>query len=419
LGNEAMRILVPIAISFFFSAATQAREFSVATWNLGWHLSQAEAKEWIKECSQPFAFNTASQLWEPSTSGVTKRGWELKWGRDAKIKWDISLRPPCDVYQANFKIVPVTEAAYDKRGRQIQAFIHENLEADILAFQETSGERAIKEVLPNDGADYHFCSFSGFKVQRLVIAWKKGLGPSSDCVVESAISLPQLDATNQVRPGLSTTLRLDGKQLRILTVHLKSSCVSPLENRGKLDGNSVACEILQKQVVPLEAWLEARALGGQTILLGDFNRNLAHEKNTIAEAQTRTDGSDPKIPLRPGVLVRSLFGEVNDGSPTESTMNLLDSECLVNAVAKDICTRAKSEFFSQEALKPLTRADSLGCRNPIGLDHILISSGLMSVGPTVKVPLGKFGGSRPTSTKFPDPLLALSDHCPLITKLNL
>lgn len=55
-----------------------ARDLTIATWNLGWHISQAEAKDWIKACGQPFAMNTASGLWEPSTTGATKRGWELK-----------------------------------------------------------------------------------------------------------------------------------------------------------------------------------------------------------------------------------------------------------------------------------------------------------------------------------------------------
>lgn len=256
-----MRIIFAAAIFVTCVGEASARELSVATWNLGWHMSQLEASDWIRQCSQPFAFNTVTQLWEPSTTGETKPGWNLKWGRDAKIKWDIAQRPPCDVYQANFKIVPVTEAAYQKRAQQIRSFISGNLDVDILAFQEVSGETAVKEVLPNNGAEYNICSFTGFKVQRLVIAWKKTLGPASDCLVEEGLSLPQLKPADQVRPGLSATLNIDGKPLRIMTVHLKSSCVSPLEDRGKLEGTADACKVLQQQVRPLEAWLETRSQG--------------------------------------------------------------------------------------------------------------------------------------------------------------
>lgn len=148
-------------------------------------------------------------------------------------------------------------------------------------------------------------------------------------------------------------------------------------------------------------------------MLGDFNRNLAHEKNRITENNVRTDGSDPKSALPNGTLVRSLLGEINDSSPEQSALTLLDPECPVNSIAKDICSRSKNEFFSQEALKPLTKANSLGCRNPIGLDQILVSSAVALAGPAMKIAVGPLGGTKPASKKHSDPLLAISDHCPL------
>lgn len=398
--------------------STQARDLTIATWNLGWHLSQAEAKDWIRDCGQPFALNPSSGLFEPSTTGATKPGWELRWGRNAKIKWDIAAKPPCDVFQSNFRIVPVTEAAYQKRAQQIRDFISANLDADILAFQEVSGATAVREVLPNNGADYEVCSFDGFKVQRLAVVWKRGLGTSSDCVVEETLTLPQLDPRDRVRPGLSVTLKIDGKPLRVMTVHLKSSCVTPLEDRGKLDGGGDACPILQQQVRPLEAWLEVRSSGTPVIVMGDFNRHLSHEKNTIAPSAIRSDGSNPTSPLPAGVRVRSLYGEVNDGTPTGSALTHLEPECPVNAATKQICERSKREFFDQDALKPLTRADSLGCRNPIGLDQMLVSTSLTAVAPATKVAIGRFGGTRPVSQGHQDPLLAISDHCPLKATLR-
>ena len=162
-----------------------------------------------------------------------------------------------------------------------------------------------------------------------------------------------------------------------------------------------------------------QADGVPIVVLGDFNRNLSHEKNTIELSAVRSDGSDPKSPLASGTRVRSLYGEINDTAPVNSALMLLEPECRVNAVASEICTRSKREFFSQDALKPLTRADSLGCRNPIGLDHILIGGGLTATGPAIKVPLGVFGGTRPATRKHPDPLLAVSDHCPLKATLRL
>lgn len=411
-------ILLAALILLETTQGVQARDIKIATWNLGWHLSQAEAKDWIRDCGQPFALNPASGLFEPSTTGATKPGWELKWGRNAKIKWDIAAKPPCDVYQANFKIVPVTEAAYQKRSQQLQDFIGRNLDPDIMTFQEVSGATAVREVLPNNGADYEICSFDNFKVQRLAIAWKKSLGTGSDCAVAATLSLPDLAATDQVRPGLSLTLQIDGRPLRVMTVHLKSSCVSPLEDRGKLDGGGDACPILQRQVRPLEDWLETSSSGMPVILMGDFNRNLSHEKTSIAKSAIRSDGSDPATSLPTGVLVRSLYGEVNDGAPASSALAHLEPECPVNAVAKQLCERSKRELFDQDAQKPLTRADSLGCRNPIGLDQMLASASLSVPNPVTKVAIGRFGGTRPAGQGHPDPLLAISDHCPSTATLS-
>ncbi|MCA1510194.1 endonuclease/exonuclease/phosphatase family protein [Bradyrhizobium sp. NBAIM01] len=409
-----IRQSVLIALVFLLGAtpAAHAREIRIATWNLGWHISQSEAKEWIRDCGQPFALNPASGLFEPATTGATKPGWELKWGRNAKIKWDIAVKPPCDVYQANFKIVPVTEAAYQKRAQQLQDFIRTNLDPDIITFQEVSGATAVREVLPNKGADYEICSFDTFKVQRLAIAWKKNLGTGSDCSVIAPLSLPDLATADQVRPGLSLTLQIDGKPLRVMTVHLKSSCVSPLEDRGKLDGGGDACAILQKQVHPLEDWLEASSASMPVVLMGDFNRNFSHEKNSIPKSAIRSDGSDSASPLPTGVLVRSLYGEVNDGAPASSALLHLEPECQVNPVAKQLCERSTRELFDQEALKPLTKAESLGCRNPVGLDQMLVSASLSVPDPAIKVAIGRFGGTRPAGPGHPDPLLAISDHCP-------
>ncbi|MFN0191854.1 MAG: endonuclease/exonuclease/phosphatase family protein [Aestuariivirga sp.] len=242
--------------------------------------------------------------------------------------------------------------------------------------------------------------------------------------MEEAVSLPASEPKDQVRPGLTAKISVDSKTLTVLTVHLKSSCVSPLENmasnpdKGKLEKSDPHCQILQKQVKPLESWIEAQSADGAFVMLGDFNRNLHHEMNSIAPDQIRVDGSDAKTALPDGVLVRSLMGELNDGEPVHSAMTLAPSECVLSAELQAICERAKIEALSRDELKPLTRSDGLGCRNPVGLDHVLLGSGVAIDGKASKVPLGKLGGTRPASGEFPNPLLALSDHCPMIAKVK-
>ena len=325
-------------------------------------------------------------------------------------------RPVMSTKNPAFKIVPVTEAAYVKRLDQLAAFVANKLQADIIAFQEVSGEQAVKDLMPNGGADYFVCSFSDHKVQRLAFAWKKELGSASECAVEPAIGLPSINPKDQVRPGLSLGLNLDGATFRLLSMHLKSSCVSPLEARGDLAGNEPACGTLQQQVVPLERWIEQKSADtGRFVILGDFNRSLWHEKNASG-ATVRTDGSAPSGPLSPTGKVRNFFKEINDGTPTTSTATLLTETCPVNATSQSACEKAEHPASVDEwrsVTRILALVDNLGCRNPVGLDHILIGPGLSSTDQAQKVALGKQGRTLSANTNHPNPLLALSDHCPL------
>ncbi|WP_207620211.1 endonuclease/exonuclease/phosphatase family protein [Oharaeibacter diazotrophicus] len=396
------------------SGVASAFDLKVATWNLGWHVSKAEAADWIARCDAPFE-EGPDGIWRPASTGTP--GWALKWGRDARIEWAISARPPCDVYKdGSFDTVAVTTAAYDKRAVQIASIIKDGIDPDVIAFQEVSGAGAIREVLPGDDGDWNVCSFSGYKVQRLGFAWRKSLGDAVEtCEPDDALSLPEVPDKDRVRPGLSLGLKVDGKLVRFLSVHLKSSCVSPLgaegpDGRGALAGQDPACQVLQQQVAPLEAWIERKAAGAAAIVvLGDFNRNLPHE--IAAGDQVRSDGSDPASPHPSGVKVASRIGEVDDGEPAAADLTLLEAHCPVTPDAEAACARLKTaKSRDDEAI--LRRWENLGCRNPIGLDHILVGSGVLSDGAN-KVPLGKRGRSLPADQNHLDPLLAVSDHCPL------
>ncbi|QRM45845.1 endonuclease/exonuclease/phosphatase family protein [Rhizobium sp. BG4] len=409
-----MRILTILAAFMVFCPGAYARDLKVATWNLGWHLSIPEAKDWIAKCSAPFQLNAATGLWEPAVSGTP--GWKLTWGRDAPIAWNISLLPPCDIFKSPaFDIVSVTEAAYAKRSGQLTTFIEGKIAPDVIAFQEVSGEQAVRDALPSNGAGYFVCTFTGHKVQRLAFAWKREFGPAVECEVEDALSLPSLTEKERVRPGLALALNIDGKLTRFLDVHLKSSCVSPFDNPpDALDGDAGPgdpCKVLQQQVVPLEKWIERKSVDtDRVVLLGDFNRNVWHETNETGAV--RTDGSDPMAELPPKVRARKLIGEVNDGAPEGTLLTLLDEACPVNTASDDACKRLKSAKIAADE-KLLKQSENLGCRNPVGLDHILIGAGFSSSHPAEKLALGRQGRTLAASTDHPNPLLALSDHCPL------
>lgn len=399
-----------------------AEPLTVATWNLGWHLDAALATRWIAACGQRFA-RGGDGLWRPDPAGA-KTGWELRWGRDAKIAWDIATLPPCDVWQHRHRPVPVTEGALAKRRQQIAQVLARGVQADVIAFQEVSGVQAVREILPDGGRDWEVCGHDTHKVQRLAFAWRRALGARGACELHAPLALPDRPATEQPRPGLALTLRHQGRVLRFLTVHLKSSCVSPLEggadDRGRLDGDNRHCQTLQAQLAPLEQWLTAQAAGADAlVMLGDFNRNLAHEASLPASEPVRPRGR-PTDPPAPGVRSSSLWREVNDGEPASTRLTLLETRCTLGAPLDGLCLEGKSRVLSKDEMAQLTGGGALGCRNPLGLDHIAVRLPAGAATPGAeKVALGRYGQTRAADAKHPDPLLGLSDHCPLKTRLPL
>ena len=138
-----MKALATFGSIAAMAVCAHAAPLKVVTWNLGWHLSQAETRDWIAACSAPFALDNGT--WKPAASATadTKPGWELPWGRNAPVQWDIGVLPPCDVYQANRAVVPVTEAAHATRVARIGSVLRDQLQADVIAFQEISGAAAV------------------------------------------------------------------------------------------------------------------------------------------------------------------------------------------------------------------------------------------------------------------------------------
>lgn len=411
-----MRFLIPALLMAVTAQTAQAAPLKVATWNLGWHLDQELAAHWRAACSAPFKLEEGR--WKPTdmAGADTLSGWQLPWGRNAPVQWDIGALPPCDIYQHNRKPVAVTAEQDALRRERLRTVLAQQLNADVIAFQEVSGAVAVRDLL---GDAYEVCGYEGHKVQRLAFAWKRSLGRGR-CEVDWSLALPQRPMPEQVRPGLALSLQRDGKTLRFLTVHLKSSCVSALdasnplfpaaasEARGQLDGPNPHCQSLQEQVAPLEAWLERQAQGADAVvLLGDFNRNLGHEASESPEQAARSAGGAADAPHGPGVKVRNLWRELDDGRP--ANLRLLGAEC----EGLPSCAAAKTRLLDRQEYGQLRAA--LGCRNPVGLDHIVIAGKVNSEGAR-KLALGPQGETRAGADGLVE--LSLSDHCPLTATLQ-
>lgn len=407
-----LRFALATALLIAGAMEASARQITVATWNLGWHMDTDTAGQWIAECGKKFAKDASGDTWSPATGTDGTLGWEL----DAyKINgWDHSRFPVCGVYYDGGTL-QVTLPSYQDRLKRVSQYIENSLKADVLAFQEVSGIQAVKEILPGNGADYEFCGLEQpetYKVQRLVIAWKRTLGTKVSCETEEPLSLRGNPERYQPRPGLAVTLKIDNKLLRVLTVHLKSSCVSPFDG-GKLESGGDDCKVLQQQIDPIESWIErATADDAKVIMLGDFNRNLWHELRD--QSLVRTDAS-PASEARPaGALSRSLLEEIADGKPGSSQMTMVSEECLTSEIGRIVCEYSETRPLRPGERSLLGSGDYLGCRNPVGLDHILVGPAFDARKLVAKhISVGYEGSTKANRNDPARHKLAISDHCPM------
>lgn len=154
------------------------------------------------------------------------------------------------------------------------------LDSDVIALQEVENSDYARKVF---GDDYDYFFSTRDWVQRVGVAVRKSAGYSLEAVEYKA-----LDVVDRVRYGMDVTLTKGDKKLRLLAVHLKSGCFDkPLDSKSiqampsddeKLEKRKLACEILAKQIKPLESWIDQRAKEGiPFMVLGDFNRRFVQD----------------------------------------------------------------------------------------------------------------------------------------------
>ncbi len=145
------------------------------------------------------------------------------------------------------------------------------LDADVVALQETDGPEVARRVFPG----YEFCFSTRPHVQKNGFAIRRGL--PFRCEAEY---LP-LSLGDVVRRGVVVTLFPDSPQeMTWMSVHLKSGCPD-----GSLMAATPDCDLIRKQIAPLEAWIDAQARSGKRFgVLGDFNRRFSLERGPARDA---------------------------------------------------------------------------------------------------------------------------------------
>lgn len=201
-----------------------------------------------------------------------------------------------------------------------------------------------------------------------------------------ALAVPHIgfdrDGTPSVRPtraAMVVTLEIEGDPVKIMGVHLKSSChawnLSPVidENRnsGQPFRSRFDCRTLLAQSALLESWIEQQAAQGiRVIVLGDFNR--------------RFNAEDPS-----GEPIDSFWLALNDGTP--NALQLVKGPTGLDQV----CWPEHERRFEEH------------------IDFILYDAALADeilVSPARKVGLGHDADPRYAG----DERKRLSDHCPVV-----
>ena len=174
--------------------------------------------------------------------------------------------------------LPRRQRDYDAIARQV-----EKLGADIVAFQEVENEAAAHRVFPRSR-------------WRIEVSSRPSTDPGRPCWDRPEQRLGHLATGIALRRGISyrrhrdvseldagdpferwgTDIRVTrgGRELRLLSVHLKSGCWGTQQDEDR--EREAICAFLRGQVGVVRSWVEARRARREAfVVLGDFNRRLA------------------------------------------------------------------------------------------------------------------------------------------------
>ncbi|WP_293573643.1 endonuclease/exonuclease/phosphatase family protein [Phaeobacter sp.] len=176
------------------------------------------------------------------------------------------------------------------------------LDLDVVALQEVGSPAAIARIFPAD--EYHAIISDRYvkgaeeqpagqrDIYTALVFSKDSFPEAPNVTTMDALSIQHIgfdrDGTPSSRPtraGVMVDIELGGETVRLLGVHLKSSChrwsLDPIQdqnNDGRFFRSRFDCRTLDAQLNILENWIEQQSAQGiPTIVLGDFNRDMNAE----------------------------------------------------------------------------------------------------------------------------------------------
>jgi endonuclease/exonuclease/phosphatase family metal-dependent hydrolase len=205
------------------------------------------------------------------------------------------------------------------------------LDADVVSLQEVDGADAARLLFK----DYEFCFSGRAAVQNNGFAIRRGLP------FACAPDVTDLSLGDDVRRGVE--LRLfpgSERELRLLSVHLKSGCA-----RDPLTASKPSCQELVRQVPFLEHWIDSQAAGHHAFaVLGDFNRDLRQEPAGPALWSAINDGDPPEADL-----VNTAEGQTfQNCMPSQTFSGYIDYILLGRRMARGLI----KDSFGRELYRP-------------------------------------------------------------------
>jgi endonuclease/exonuclease/phosphatase family metal-dependent hydrolase len=381
-------------------SAAPAR-IGVASFNLAWAGSQQDFDRQNAVCKTVSWCDTRPRR-QPGQASITDEAVQVArqcvadTERLAGGRAQAAMMAPCNAYQGRGAPVALTSSDYAAKLAGLQATVDKLIETQgvrVLAFQEVRSAEVVKTLLGRYADRFDVCDAPHEGFQTVAFAWDRSLSKEAGrCSVNRELAVvdnPGDPKARKVRPGLALELQLPGRRVSFLNVHLKSGCANivptPVYQARLLDDPATACTVLNRQVAPLERWLDS--VGKQSpeyVLLGDFNRRIDEEAAAaIKPEQVRIDGSNPL------------------GAPKEDATGKVATRYLWQELA--------------DAGRPLTQvplqADS-ACRGFTGLDHIVLS------GPLAARQAPGLVSRKTAVVQVPNQRLEASDHCPRSVTLN-
>lgn len=389
------------------SQMVMAEQVGIASFNLAWAGTKADFENHIAVCSSPEVnwCDTRAKIQKDSNAPTKEEEARAKQCQSAfetvaggLVKG--MMVAPCNAYKLNAtKWAAGSSNMYVEKLQGLANTIDHLVSTEkisVFAFQEVKSNDVIQTILGKNASQFDSCIATHSAFQTVGFAWKKSLtSKPGQCKIETGLAIKEnpndAGSLRTLRPGIELRLNIGANEVSFLNVHLKSACANLITGGGfpghELTDSNPACQILNRQVVPLENWIERVAVETPMfVILGDFNRRLDEEAaKDIPKNKVRLDGTDPASPNKTGTLgqvtSRVLWQEISDGNPG-----------LVQVPLSDAAT---------------------GCKGFNGLDHILLSESLRSkqVSPlsSTKLPVNKVNNQK----------IETSDHCPRITTLNM